>query len=272
MDAHRFDRIARIVGNRLGPVAGQGAGHWLGRRRGRREAIAALAGAAALAVGRGPAAAAVGRPLGMTCANVLQCTGLGACGWPGEVRCESDWGGEPVCCLAGGEPCNADRECCGQLSCLMADDSCGAGFCGAESAAGMGPEDDANDWEASTPIGVECGNGVICTGEWETCGLGIFVDGPAACCLADGAPCSGEGQCCHTCLEGTCVYLGRGGLAALEDLNLRSGPGTEFEIIGVVTAGTIVDPQPYWRNGYQLVELPWASGWVLATGLSGHAG
>ncbi len=282
MDAHRFDRIARIVGGAPG------------QRRGRRQVLAGLAalagglGAAAAPATTRRAAAAVGRPLGVVCADVLQCSGLGACGWPADVRCESDWGGEPICCLAGGEPCNADIECCGQLSCLMADDSCGAGYCGAlagappdDADAGAGADDDADagagGWEdaSSTPIGVDCGRGIICTGDWETCGVGAFVEGLPPCCLADGAPCgpeNGGGTCCHTCLDGTCAYFGRGGVAALEDLNLRTGPGTAYDIIGVVPAGTIVDPQPYWQNGYQLIELPWAMGWVLADGLSGYAG
>ncbi|MFM9105966.1 MAG: hypothetical protein ACKOWF_04630 [Chloroflexota bacterium] len=260
MDASRFDRLARIVA----------------RRRGRRGFVAALAGCAgvvaAAAGGARPAAAGFGRPLGMTCAGAGQCSVIGACGWPAAVSCESGLDGEPVCCLAGGEPCNADIECCGPLACLMADDSCGAGSCGAESAAGGG------GWEDSTPVGVACANGAICAGDWETCGPGVFVAGEPECCLADGAPCGGAnadavaGVCCHSCVNGACMTLGRGGLAALEDLNLRAGPGTGFAILGVVPAGAIVADLPYRENGYQLVELPWITGWVIADGLSGHAG
>jgi len=259
MDARQFDRIARIAARR-------------GDRRGLLAALVALAGFAGGAAGPRPAAAGFGRPLGMACADAAQCAGLGVCGWPSAVACEADWNGEPLCCLPEAEPCNADIECCGQLSCLRADGSCAAGFCGYESAAGAGAGiGDASD--AAESLGVACANGTICSGAWETCGPGVFVAGQPECCLADGAPCGGrEGACCHYCVDGACMALGRGGLAALEDLNLRAGPGTEFAIIGVVPGGAIVDYLGYAENGYLLVELPWATGWALADGLSGHAG
>ncbi|MGI9252993.1 MAG: SH3 domain-containing protein [Thermomicrobiales bacterium] len=248
MDNERFDRLTRAFAG----------------RRGRRGVLAGMGAAALALAGRKPAAAGYGRPLGMVCANVAQCSTIGACGWPAAVGCESDWGSDPICCVVGGEPCNADWECCGPLSCLRADDSCGAGYCGSESAAGAG--------DAAGAIGVDCGNGIICTGDYDTCGLGVFVPGEPECCRADGAPCDGEGQCCHHCMNGFCQALGRGGLAVLEDLNLRTGPGTEFDIIGVVPAGTIVAPLGYAENGYLLVETPGSTGWLLAAGLSGHAG